>query len=111
MTDQKAPEGPQERPEGGSATPHPPEGGNGAQTDADGVQRHERHVHVTIRHRDAYTANRQALSLVDWIRAEFPELEATTDAHEWPAHNAGPTVAECAEADRRWWNGEKAGER
>jgi hypothetical protein len=26
------------------------------------------------------------------------------------AHNAGPTVAECAEADRRWWGGEKTGE-
>ncbi|MFF9624243.1 hypothetical protein [Streptomyces griseosporeus] len=27
-----------------------------------------------------------------------------------PAHNAGPTVAECAEADARWWGGEKTGE-
>lgn len=27
-----------------------------------------------------------------------------------PAHNAGPTVAECAEADRRWWGSQKAGE-
>ncbi|MFC9287248.1 hypothetical protein [Streptomyces sp. NPDC057052] len=26
------------------------------------------------------------------------------------AHNAGPSVAECAEADRRWWGGEKTGE-
>jgi hypothetical protein len=25
-------------------------------------------------------------------------------------HNAGPSVREAAEADRRWWNGEKAGE-
>ncbi|MFE0470539.1 hypothetical protein ACFW2V_02835 [Streptomyces sp. NPDC058947] len=27
-----------------------------------------------------------------------------------PAHNAGPSIRECAEADRRWWNGEKTGE-
>ncbi|MFJ7176447.1 hypothetical protein ACIQXA_08565 [Streptomyces massasporeus] len=27
-----------------------------------------------------------------------------------PAHNAGPSVAEAAANDRRWWNGEKAGE-
>ncbi|MFI8439971.1 hypothetical protein ACIGKG_05045 [Streptomyces rochei] len=27
-----------------------------------------------------------------------------------PAHNTGPTVAEAAADDRRWWNGEKAGE-
>lgn len=26
-------------------------------------------------------------------------------------HDAGPTVVECAEADARWWNGEKDGER
>lgn len=25
-------------------------------------------------------------------------------------HDAGPTVRECAEVDRRWWNAEKAGE-
>lgn len=32
-------------------------------------------------------------------------------AHQLPpAHNAGPTIAECAEADRRWWGGEKTGE-
>jgi hypothetical protein len=27
-----------------------------------------------------------------------------------PAHNAGPSIRECAEADARWWGGEKAGE-
>jgi hypothetical protein len=27
-----------------------------------------------------------------------------------PAYNAGPTVAECAADDRRWWGGEKTGE-
>lgn len=25
-------------------------------------------------------------------------------------HDGGPSVAECAEADARWWGGEKAGE-
>ncbi|MGA5035128.1 hypothetical protein ACPB8P_31860 [Streptomyces cellulosae] len=64
MTDQKAAGGPQERPGGGSATPSPPEGGDGAQAGDDGLD----------------------------------------------SHNAGPTVAECAEADRRWWGSQKAGE-
>lgn len=27
-----------------------------------------------------------------------------------PAHNAGPSIRECAQADRRWWDGEKTGE-
>lgn len=130
-----------------------------------------RYIHVTITNRDEYTANRAALSLVDWIHAEFTGLQVTTDAHEWDApaateatepatitdpeylrqqytaiisalhdnrpdhiatellrvharhlqqrlelanqeraaHN-GPTVAEAAADDRRWWNGQKAGE-
>lgn len=29
---------------------------------------------------------------------------------EPPTQNAGPSVTECAEADARWWNGEKVGE-
>ncbi|MEV5189285.1 hypothetical protein [Streptomyces werraensis] len=64
MTDQNAPEGPQERPGGGSATPRPPGTENGAQAGADGLD----------------------------------------------THNVGPTVAECAEADRRWWTDKHAGE-
>jgi hypothetical protein len=36
-----------------------------------------------------------------------PTIRALDDP---PAHNAGPSVRECAEADRRWWNAEKAGE-
>ncbi|MGX1129931.1 hypothetical protein RKD49_002121 [Streptomyces glaucescens] len=31
-------------------------------------------------------------------------------ALEQPAHNAGPSVAEAAADDRRWWNAEKTGE-
>lgn len=41
-----------------------------------------RHVHVTISTPDEFTANRAALSLVDWIRAEFGH-HVTTDAREW----------------------------
>ncbi|MCI3155508.1 hypothetical protein ELQ39_27945 [Streptomyces sp. GB4-14] len=29
-------------------------------------------------------------------------VQAGADGLDPPAHNAGPTVAECAEADRRW---------
>ncbi|MFE7233953.1 hypothetical protein ACFVAF_25450 [Streptomyces sp. NPDC057596] len=47
-----------------------------------------RHVHVTITNPDEYTANRAALSLVDWVRAEFPSHHVTTDAHEWDAADA-----------------------
>lgn len=31
-------------------------------------------------------------------------------ALDQPAHNAGPSIRECAQADRRWWDGEKTGE-
>ncbi|AWT42592.1 MULTISPECIES: hypothetical protein [Streptomyces] len=41
-------------------------------------------------------------------RCDFCWDEALTPPT--PAHNAGPTVAECAEADARWWGGEKTGE-
>lgn len=34
--------------------------------------------------------------------------EATDGAT--PAHDAGPTVAECAATDRLWWDSQKAGE-
>lgn len=37
-------------------------------------------------------------------------LDLIEEALDPPAHNAGPTVAECAEADRRWWGSQKAGE-
>lgn len=42
-----------------------------------------RQVHVTITNPDEYTANRAALSLTDWIAAEFPGHHVTTDAREW----------------------------
>ncbi|MFD5566613.1 hypothetical protein [Streptomyces cadmiisoli] len=44
--------------------------------------------------------------------AERARDRHVSEAHtEPPAHDTGPTVREAAEADRRWWNGEKAGER
>lgn len=52
-----------------------------------------RYIHVTITNRDEYTANRAALSLVDWIHAEFTGLQVTTDAHEWDA----PAATEATE--------------
>jgi hypothetical protein len=45
--------------------------------------RASRQVHVTITNPDEFTANRSALSLVDWIRAEFPGMRVVTDAREW----------------------------
>ncbi|MFJ7111766.1 hypothetical protein ACIQW4_01130 [Streptomyces albogriseolus] len=44
------------------------------------------------------------------IAPSEPLTGAQAGAGSLGAHNAGPTVAECAEADRRWWNAEKAGE-
>lgn len=38
-----------------------------------------------------------------------PTCDPDEDAPSIP-HNAGPTIAECAANDRRWWNGEKHGE-
>lgn len=40
---------------------------------------------------------------------EYEPDTAATEATE-PAHNNGPSVAEAAAQDRRWWNGEKDGE-
>jgi hypothetical protein len=54
-----------------------------------------RHVHVTITNPDEYTANRAALSLTDWINAEFPGHTVTTDAREWPATTA-TQATECS---------------
>jgi hypothetical protein len=65
-----------------------------------------REVHVAIRHADEYTANRAALSLIDWINAEFPGHHVTTDAREWDepivtvhaAPNLSPEAAEALDA-------------
>jgi hypothetical protein len=43
---------------------------------------------------------------VQWLRRNYPgltQLHSRLDAAlDPPAHNAGPSVAECAQADRRW---------
>ncbi|MDX3637844.1 hypothetical protein PV728_48270, partial [Streptomyces europaeiscabiei] len=48
-----------------------------------------RHVHVTITNPDEYTTNRAALSLADFIAAEFPGHHVTTDAREWEQPGPG----------------------
>jgi hypothetical protein len=39
-----------------------------------------------------------------------PAATQATDGGTFPTHHDGPTVRECAEADRRWWGSEKVGE-
>lgn len=65
----------------------------------------------------AETALARIVNLADvWADAPDPLARAmaadlaSTIRGPRPAHNAGPTVAEAAAQDRRWWNGEKAGE-
>jgi hypothetical protein len=45
---------------------------------------------------------------IDTTGRDITVAGRTVDAA--PAHNDGPSVAEAAANDRRWWNGEKAGE-
>lgn len=60
MTDQKTPDGTQERPEGGSATPAPPEGSNGPQAGAQSLQRQQ-----------------QPRGPIDWARHYAAQHQAT----------------------------------
>ncbi|MGQ5576291.1 hypothetical protein [Streptomyces sp. ECR3.8] len=105
MTDQKAPEGPQERPEGGSVSLAPSEPLTGAQVGADGLA-------VTPDPEDTdddWDGPLVPAALMDAIHQVEAQQKRDEEAlAQLPF--AGPTVAECAEADRRWWNGEKAGE-
>lgn len=162
MTDQKAAEGPQERPEGGSATPRPPKGQNGAQAGADGLglrkaiagaiwdtpSTHPDAIadavytrlkpHLAPHYQRAVNAATAAEQRAETAEAKLARIrDLATQLEEFaenaikvsdrqlyaivaddlrrcvddpPAHNAGPTVAECAEADQRWWTTEKAGE-
>lgn len=61
---------------------------------ADGTQP-ARHVHVTITNPDEYTANRSALSLVDFLLTEFSgiHMHVTTDAREWEQPDPAATQA------------------
>ncbi|MFD5579021.1 hypothetical protein [Streptomyces pseudogriseolus] len=158
----EAPEGPQERPEGGPAAPCPPEAVNGAQAGADGLRLREviagaiwdtpsthpdaianavyarLKPHLAPHYQRAVDAAiaaerraQQAEATVARVRAladrldEFAENALNTSDRQLyatlardirqridapPAHNAGPTVAECAEADRLWWTTQKHGE-
>lgn len=45
----------------------------------------------------------------EWLKGARCGRQLAADAAA-ARHDAGPTVAECAEADTRWWGGEKAGE-
>jgi hypothetical protein len=157
MTDQKAAEGPQERPEGGSAGLRPPEPLVGAQAGADDVSSPEElveHYRDTIgllreRLNDEVGAKRVAAGAADRFRDVLCEVlghheenpgddvlvaelrsvfgktgpepmawrnrlagyEAIRDQiNAAAAHNAGPTVAECAEADRAYWTDKHAGD-
>ncbi|MCP9997955.1 hypothetical protein LUX34_23885 [Streptomyces werraensis] len=163
MTDQKAPEGPQERPEGGPAGLGPSDPLTGAQAGADSLDqpfaslgrtfdaRGQRCTyspadtpntdcqvtatwHILWDHSNASRACDQHMatarsSLVfddshpigpgcDWPiplwdrdqKRCIPPAGPDTEAEAAVAHNAGPTVAECAEADRLWWTTQKHGE-
>lgn len=60
-------------------------------------------------------ANEEIPQGTDWsvgYRAALADLREVLRefGHQPAAHDAGPTVAEAAAQDRRWWNGEKAGE-
>ncbi|MFF7824226.1 hypothetical protein ACFZCM_03285 [Streptomyces rochei] len=60
---------------------------------------------------DDYTGPLVPPSLMDAIQqaeAEHERAQAILDA--LPAHDTGPTVAEAAADDRRWWGGEKTGD-
>ena len=67
MTDQKTPDGPQERLEGGSATPAPPEELNGPQKGAEGLG-----------------TQQQPRGPVDWARHYAADRETQAAAHRGP---------------------------
>jgi hypothetical protein len=46
----------------------------------------------------------------EWLTAGTRDQSIPEHDDGPTAHDGGPTVAECADTDRRWWNGEKAGE-
>lgn len=131
-TPQEATEGPQEHPEGVSATPAASEAPNGPQRRADGFQgeqqprgpvdwaRHYAERRATARvfaalHRSAEEDVTRVIRLAEqW--ATRPEradaLRELTDAlgYNQPAHNAGPSIREAADQDAAHWNDKYAGE-
>jgi hypothetical protein len=160
MTDQEAAEGPQERPEGGSAGIASSEPLTGAQAGADGLGLREviagaiwdaNSIHPSAIADAVYTrlkphlaphyqhavdaaaaaerraqqaeatvarvralhqqeGNYCAICTEDYGRLSAPWPCPTIRALALPAHNAGPTVAECAAQDRAYWTDKHAGE-
>lgn len=126
MTDQKTPDGTQERPEGGSVTPAPPEGQNEPQTDAQRLQGEQQprgpvdwaRQQAAKRQDDATKTRQETETLkatITRVRAIAADLfvagrtaseraagRRLLNALTEPAHDAGPTVDECAANDRRW---------
>ncbi|WP_442803628.1 hypothetical protein OG411_29855 [Streptomyces pseudogriseolus] len=97
MTDQKTPESPQERPEGGSAVLESPEGQNGPQAGAESLDV-ERECDDD---EDAWDGPLVPAALMDAIhQAEAQQKQDEKALAELPF--AGPSIRECAEADRRW---------
>lgn len=159
MTDQKTPESPQERPEGGSATLESSEGQNGPQAGAEPIDWQRRaevaedaldrvrhladlidtgapwtsnqqttaarireaaasrpaggHLYLSTgcRHGDhAYCQNHTGLSGQKTpATCKFCGAPCICGCHP-PAHNAGPTVAECTAQDRAYWTDKHAEE-
>lgn len=104
-TPETAPDGPQERLEGGSATPAPPDRQNGAQASADGLG-DGREPDDTD---EDWAGPLIPTALMDAIHQV--EAQQKQDAEALAALPfTGPTIAEAVVHDRRWWNGEKAGE-
>jgi len=110
MTDQKAAEGPQERSEGGSAMLETSEGQNGPQTGAERIDWQRRAKAAEA----ALDQVRHLADLIDtgapWTANHTDLAARIRDAANPPAHNAGPTVAECAAQDRAYWTDKHAEE-
>ncbi|MEU2566590.1 hypothetical protein [Streptomyces althioticus] len=105
MTDQNAAEGPQERPEGGSAGLGPSEPLTGAQAGAGGLDA----IPDLDDTDDDWDNPLVPAVLMDAIhQAEAQQKQDAEALAQLPF--AGPTVAECAEADRLWWTTQKHGE-
>jgi hypothetical protein len=124
--------GPQDGLKGGSGMREEPEVENEAQAGADSLGLQELITH-TLTHTSTWDAMARAvdaavaaeqrarraeakLARVQRLVDEYPAgidtalLEEALDDPQ-PAHDAGPSVRECAAADRRWWDSEKTGER
>lgn len=124
---ENGPGGPQEHPEGGSAVLESPEGQNGPQTGAQGFGAIQGYCPACGRGDCAPTAEeyeqqrQRAEYLTTEVTALRDDLRGITGARyiadsldsilNGAAHNAGPSVRECAEDDRAYWERKDAGDR